>query len=140
MNEQLFSGKCFKASGYLNITPKDAYQELISSESAILDVRQEEYLSYKRFDVPTVIHVPLSDIEQKMELIPHDIPIVVADSAGIRSKEAMMMLIEKGFQNIANLAGGLVEWERDGLPLIINSNERLEGACICQMRTKPKKN
>ncbi len=139
MNEKLFSGKCFKASEYLNITPKDAYKELISSESAILDVRQEEYLSYKRFDVPNVIHIVLSEIEQKMELIPRDIPIVVADSAGIRSKEAMLILIEKGFEYIANLVGGLVEWERDGLPLIINSNERLEGACICQMRTKPKK-
>jgi rhodanese-related sulfurtransferase len=139
MNEPLFSGKCFKASGFLNITPKDAYQELISSIVVILDVRKEDYLAFKRFDVPQVIHIALSEFDTKLDQIPKDIPLIVADSAGIRSKEAMLILIENGYKNIANLAGGLVEWERDGLPLKIDENETLDGACICQMRTKQKK-
>ena len=138
MKKELFSGKCFIASGYLNITPKDAYQELVSTDAVLLDVRKEEYLSYKRFDVPRVINIPLSEIEQKLDSVPRDIPLVVADSAGIRSKEAMLVLAENGFENIANLAGGLVEWERDELPLKIDDNERLDGSCACQMRKKPK--
>ena len=140
MNEKLFSGKCFNASGYLNITPKDAYQELVSTDAVLLDVRKEDYLSYKRFDVPRVINIPLSEIEQKLDSVPRDIPLVVADSAGIRSKEAMLVLAENGFENIANLAGGLVEWERDELPLKIDDNERLDGSCACQMRATPKNN
>ena len=36
----------------------------------------------------------------------------------------------KGFIRIANMAGGIVDWERDGLPLKTNIEERLSGSCM----------
>jgi len=38
------------------------------------------------------------------------------------------------FHNVFNLAGGIVEWERDNLPLIIVYKARLSGLYICQIR------
>ncbi len=46
---------------------------------------------------------------------------------------------DKGFENIANMAGGLVEWERDGLPLKSDKSERLSGSCACMLRKREKK-
>lgn len=46
-------------------------------------------------------------------------------------------MIQAGFQNTYNLAGGFVEWERDGLPIKIDVQERLSGSCMCQL--KPRK-
>jgi len=71
--------------------------------------------------------------------LPRDIPLIVSDSAGLRSHEAMEFLIKLGYQNIANLAGGIVDWERDGLPLRIDKTEQLDGSCVCQLRPRHKK-
>jgi len=51
----------------------------------------------------------------------------------------MEFLLKKGFSNLANLAGGIVDWERDGLPLRIDRTEQLDGSCVCQLRPRNKK-
>jgi hypothetical protein len=56
----------------------------------------------------------------------------------LRSHEVMEFLLLKGFTNIANLAGGIVEWEQDGLPLKIDITEQLSGSCVCQLRPRNK--
>jgi hypothetical protein len=66
--------------------------------------------------------------------------MIFADAAGLHSKEAVLLLMEKGFTGrIANMAGGLIEWERDELPLIIDKTEKLSGSCMCQLRPRNKK-
>jgi rhodanese-related sulfurtransferase len=63
--------------------------------------------------------------------------MIIADAAGIHSKEAVKLLMDKGFADrMANLAGGLVEWERDGMPLVIDKTEKLSGSCMCQLRRR----
>jgi len=62
--------------------------------------------------------------------------LIVADSVGLFSHEAMIILKDLGFENIINLALGLVEWERDGMPVMIDQNERLSGSCVCQLRPR----
>jgi hypothetical protein len=37
------------------------------------------------------------------------------------------------------MAGGLIEWERDGLPLVIDKSERITVSCMCQPRKKREK-
>lgn len=55
------------------------------------------------------------------------------------SREAALFAMQNGFDGrIANLAGGLVEWERDELPLIIDKNEKLSGSCLYQLKTREK--
>jgi rhodanese-related sulfurtransferase len=138
MNEELFSGKCFISSGFPNLTPRDAYSEAKNNDAVIVDVRELYLTGFKRFDVPLVLYIPLSTLEQRVKELSKDIPFIVADSAGLRSHEAMELLVEKGFKNIANLAGGIVEWERDGLPLDVNYKEQLDGSCMCQLRPRIK--
>ena len=43
---------------------------------------------------------------------------------------------EQGFDNIANLAGGIVDWERDGLPINTDITARLSGSCMCQLKPR----
>jgi hypothetical protein len=67
--------------------------------------------------------------------------MIIVDSSGIHSKDAVKFLKEKGLGSlIANLAGGLVEWERDEMPLIIDKSEQLSGSCMCQLRPRNKEN
>lgn len=136
MKANPFSGKGFISGSFLNLTPRDAYYEAKTGKAIIVDVREENLTGYKHFDVPRVIYLTLSEFEQNINQLSTDFPLIIADSTGLRSHEAMEILISKGFTSIANLAGGIVEWERDGLPIIINNTERLDGSCMCQLRPR----
>lgn len=136
-HHKYFISKGFISAGFFNFTPKEAYFEAIKNV-VIVDVREESFTGFKRFDVPKIIYLPYSNIEAKYSELPQNIPLIITDSTGLWSKEAIIFLNNKGFKNIANMAGGIVEWERDGLPLIINTNERLDGSCVCQLKPRNK--
>ena len=125
-------------SGFLNLSASEAYKEATENNAIIIDVREIRLTGYKRFGVPTVINIPNSTLSENYKSLPVDIPIIVADSVGLRSHEAMEFLLKKGYTNIANLAGGIVDWERDGLPLRIDKTEQLDGSCVCQLRPRHK--
>jgi len=129
----------FVSSGFLNLTASEAFKEATENNAIILDVRELRLIGYKNFDVPKVINIPNSTLAENYKSLPKDIPLIVADSVGLRSHEAMVLLQSKGFKNIANLAGGIVDWERDGLPLKKDVTEQLDGSCVCQLRPRHKK-
>ncbi|MFN8211343.1 MAG: rhodanese-like domain-containing protein [Bacteroidales bacterium] len=129
----------FISSGFLNLSASEAYKEAMENNAVILDVREQNMTGYKRFDVPRVIYIPFSRLADDYLNLPADLPLIVADSVGLRSHDAMNFLSGKGFINIANLAGGLVDWERDGLPLRKDITEQLDGSCVCQLKPRHKK-
>lgn len=134
----LFHNKGFVSSGFRNLTPREAYAEATAGEAIIVDVREERLIGYKNFDVPGLIHMPKSRIEKENVNLSRELPLIIADSVGLRSHEVMELLIRMGFKNIANLAGGIVEWEQDGMPLKIDVTEQLSGSCVCQLRPRNK--
>jgi rhodanese-related sulfurtransferase len=126
------------SSGMLHVTPKETY-ELCQQGAIIVDVREEYMNRFKMFDVEEIIFCPYSIIKENCSELPKDKALIFADATGIHSKEAVLFLQEKGFENIANMAGGLVEWERDKLPLRKDKSERLTGSCACMLRKREKK-
>lgn len=137
--DDLFSNKGFMSAGFLNLGAHEAYLEATEGEAIIVDVREESLTGYKNFDVPRLIHMPKSRIEEDYLSLPGGMPLIIADSVGLRSHEVMEFLMAKGFANIANLAGGIVEWEQDGLPVRTDLTEQLSGSCVCQLRPRNKK-
>jgi rhodanese-related sulfurtransferase len=137
MEDSFFSGG-FISAGILNVTPRQAYS-LCRKGAVLIDVREETLSHFKMFGVPEVIYCPFSILGETYEHLPGDKPMIFADAAGLHSKEAVKLLMEKGVADrIANLAGGLVEWERDELPLVIDNSEKLSGSCMCQLRPRGK--
>ena len=63
----------------------------------------------------------------------HDNPLRLESEIGGKARN-LLILKENGFQRFAVLSGGMVEWERNGGPVIIDKGEELTGSCICQMR------
>ena len=134
MANQFFTSKGFQSSGFFNLTPKEAFHEATLNNAIIIDVRDNSLVGYKQFDVPNIIYLPFSQLEQYFLELPRNKLLIFADSVGLRSRESMIFLLNKGFTNIANLAGGIVEWEKDGFPLKIDKNETLTGSCLCRLR------
>ena len=138
MND-FFKNTGFESAGIRNVTPRQA-TALCQHGAVIIDVREEELSRFKMFDVPEVIYCPFSMLEETYEHLPKKKSMIFADASGIHSKEAVKFLMDKGFgSRIANLAGGMIEWERDELPLIIDKTEKLSGSCMCQLRPRNKK-
>ncbi len=137
--EGFFSDIGFKSGGILNVTPKQAL-ELCRKGALLVDVREPELNRFKMFDVPEVFYCPYSMMEETFQNLPAGKPIIFADAAGLHSREATELAIKKGIEDrVANLAGGLIEWERDEMPLIIDKSEKLSGSCMCQLRPRDKK-
>jgi rhodanese-related sulfurtransferase len=100
-NYGIFSGDL------LHLSPKETF-ELCQKGAVIVDVREDFMIGYKKFEVPSVLYFPLSEINTNFNKLPIDKYMIFADADGLRSKEAVILLIEKGLINIANMAGGLV--------------------------------
>jgi rhodanese-related sulfurtransferase len=137
--EEFFPKTGFISGDILNLTPRQAL-EMCRKGAMLVDVREDFMNRFKMFDVPEIIYCPYSMLDDTYRNLPADKAIIFADAAGLHSKEAVLFMIDKGFGNrVANLAGGLVEWERDELPLIIDKSEKLSGSCMCQLRPRNKK-
>ena len=92
--------------------------------------------AFKMFKVEKLFYLPYSQIEQFYEQLPHDIPLIFADAVGLKSREGVLFMMAHGYDNIANMVGGIVDWERDGLPINTDITARLSGSCMCQLKPR----
>jgi len=123
----------FIAHGVLNLTPTESFV-LCKKGATIVDVREEYMNAFKMFKVEKLFYLPYSQIEQFYEQLPHDIPLIFADAVGLKSREGVLFMMAHGYDNIANMVGGIVDWERDGLPINTDITARLSGSCMCQLK------
>ncbi|MDA3780442.1 MAG: rhodanese-like domain-containing protein [Bacteroidales bacterium] len=137
MND-FFKNKGFVSSGILHVSPKEA-SELCQQGAIIVDVCEDYMGRFKMFDVEELIFCPKSILEDSYLDLPKNKPLIFADAVGLRSKEAVLFLKDQGFENIANMAGGMVEWERKLLPVKIDKSEHLTGSCMCMLRKNKRK-
>ncbi len=57
------------------------------------------------------LNIPLSGVVIESEKISKDIPVIVQCRSGKRSAQAVMLLEQQGFTNLANLQGGILAWK-----------------------------
>lgn len=123
----------FFAHGVLNLTPQESYK-LCQDEAILVDVREEYMNSFKMFKVEKLIYLPFSRLEMHYDQLPTDQPLIFADAVGLKSRESVIFMKTHGYDNIANMAGGIVDWERDELPINTDLTARLSGSCMCQLK------
>jgi rhodanese-related sulfurtransferase len=117
------------------LSPMEVF-EYLQGNAALVDIRPEYETNYRIFDVPKVLYLPYSSYRQNFNMIPRDIPLVIADNVGLRSEEVACFLIEQGYTQVACLAGGVIEWDHRGLPLTKDMDCELTGGCACRLRSK----
>jgi rhodanese-related sulfurtransferase len=103
--------------GIKSVNPAEAIL-LINRESAVVvDVCEPN--EYSTGHIPSAVNTPLSGLDKHLKpLEKHKKkPVVVACRSGNRSLRGAVMLRKHGFEKVYNLAGGLVAWQRDNLPL-----------------------
>lgn len=94
------------------ITPLEFVRRREAGEHLVLlDVREPEELAIAAF--PGAVHIPMGDVAARCgELDPRN-PVVVACRSGVRSLQVARFLEQRGFDRVANLAGGILRWGCD---------------------------
>jgi len=128
----IFENKGLLIDGVLHLSPNEAYQASLKG-AIILDVRESYECFYKICKVEKVHYLAKSEKLENFLKIERIEAVIVADSVGLHSKEIVKYLLENNFENLASLNGGIMDWERDGLPLHIDVKNTISGSCPCQL-------
>jgi rhodanese-related sulfurtransferase len=106
---------------------------LLSGGAFLVDLREELETEIRAFGVERIIYIPHSEFEQRWESLPHDTPLILADAVGLWSKHFAIFLRSRGYNQVASLAGGIADWEKDGLPVKAGKYMPLNGPCPCMI-------
>lgn len=98
----------------------EAFQKLQQEKPdlVILDVRTPDEIAGGKIQGAIVLDYMKTDFESKVMELDQSNPIVVYCATGYRSGEAMALMKAKGFKEVYHLKGGVVAWQRKGLPLV----------------------
>ena len=92
-------------------------QGLLQQGALLVDVRERDEIAQLAFDVPGVILMPLSELEQRYAELPTDQPLILACRDGSRSLRATYDLMNKGYTQVSNMKFGLQRWVVRGFPV-----------------------
>lgn len=84
---------------------------VLNKPFVLLDVREPEELEIARID--PCLHVPMDDIPNRLSDIPKDVDVLVLCSAGNRSNQVARYLLEQGYSNVKNVAGGIIQYAQE---------------------------
>jgi rhodanese-related sulfurtransferase len=83
----------------------------------IVDVRGPEEFAGALGRIEGSQCLPLDELRDRLEEIPRDRPVVTVCQSGKRSGMAAMILKQAGWEEVANIQGGMLEWHKLSLPL-----------------------
>jgi rhodanese-related sulfurtransferase len=130
-----WNGKGLIIQGLRFIAPKEALG-LLDAGAVLVDLRLDELAEMKAFRVPETIRIPHEELPGLLAELPADRPLLLADSAGVYTKEAAHLLLDHGFTQVACLNGGMLLWDQEGLPVVTDAAALLHGECPCVLRPR----
>jgi sulfur dioxygenase len=86
-------------------------------ELSIVDVRENDEFIGPMGHISGAELVPLGSLMARIEAIEKDKPVVTVCRSGGRSAQAYALLKRAGFERVANLAGGMINWHHSHLPV-----------------------
>lgn len=91
------------------LTAKEVEQLLFNKEGMeIIDVREE--FEYEVVHIPNVKHIPLSELDTRLNELNKNTPYIIVCRSGQRSFFVTQYLSQLGY-DVTNMLGGMIEWE-----------------------------
>jgi len=117
------------AAAFLLLQPKEELSSEIPASQAFekyqggdffMDVRDQQ--EWDQGHITGSTHIPLENLQSRLEELPRDRDIVVVCTSGKRSKTGMAILQQAGFDRVTCLSGGMQAWVSAGYPLEKSGN------------------
>ena len=93
-------------------------ERLAAVGALLLDVREDD--EWDAGHAPGATHLAMTLVAGRLEQIPSDRPVVCICRVGARSQAVAGELVGAGV-DARNMAGGMLAWERAGLPITTDS-------------------
>lgn len=106
--------------GIWEIQPQALQERLAGSTDAapqVIDVREAPEFTDALGHLHGARLLPLSTLVERSAELDRTRPLVAVCRSGARSAQATLLLQKQGFAQVANLAGGLLRWRAEGLPV-----------------------
>lgn len=97
--------------GFKEVDP-DFVMEAAAKGAHLIDVRTEAEVA--QGVIGGAVHIPLHLLPLRAGDVPQDKPVVIYCRSGARSAQACAFMAAQGFENMHNLAGGILSWARSG--------------------------
>jgi rhodanese-related sulfurtransferase len=112
---------------------------LLQQGAVLVDLREEMETEIRAFRIERIVYLPHSEFEEKWVTLPLVQPLILADAVGLWSKHYAVFLRSKGYLDVASLAGGIADWEKDGMPMKAGKYMPLNGPCPCMIKPHERK-
>jgi rhodanese-related sulfurtransferase len=97
-----------------SITPEQAAAGVARHELTLVDVRQPAEL--RAGLVRGALNIPLTQLRARLHELEHDRQVAFLCHSGARSSRATAIALKAGYDAV-NVRGGMIAWNRAGLPL-----------------------
>lgn len=104
-----------KMSGYsksLMVSELDNYLET-KEQVIVLDVR--DVFAHQKSKLDGAYHLPLEMLQENLERIPKDVPILIYDETGKKGHQALRTLVGAGCKEVINISGGNTSLQRHAI-------------------------
>jgi len=98
------------------ISPPEA-QARHAAGATLIDVREQ--VEWDAGHIPGALFIPLGQLDQEIAAAVPDkgAEIIMQCRSGARSGRGTDLLQQLGYTNVVNMAGGILQWQADGLPV-----------------------
>lgn len=100
--------------GVLEISPQ--WVAAHAQDVHILDVRTRHETTEECTRIRDAQLIPIDELRERLDQVPKDKPVMTICRSGKRSVLAFTILRGAGWTEVANISGGLLRWQAEGLP------------------------
>lgn len=87
----------------------------VPGDAYLLDVREAD--EWQAGHAPGAHHLPMTELPGRLDEVPTEGDVVVVCRSGRRSAQVVSYLMDRGWDNVRNLVGGMQDWAAAGRPL-----------------------
>lgn len=95
---------------FKRISPEGAHKHLDQQTAQFVDIRNES--DYEQGHIPTSLLLGQHNLQEFIQSANLDKPVIVTCYHGISSQSAAQILVEKGFEDVYSLDGGMEGWKQ----------------------------
>lgn len=109
------------AKQIIDINPQDAFKLIKdnsnNSDFILIDVRTPGEFSESHIEGALLLNYQAPDFKEKLQELDKNKTYLVYCRSGMRSAAGADTMKALGFQDVYNMMGGIMEWERQRLPV-----------------------
>jgi len=117
----LASISCINGEKAVMVTPEEMQTILNSEDVQLIDVRTPEEYSEGHIENSQNIDFKSPTFGEDILVLDKTKPVIVYCRSGKRSGNSSKILMKAGFIKVYDLEGGILEWEENGLEIVVDT-------------------